>query len=95
MIDHLQLFREKDTRMTTTSVSLTQVEYASLSAIARQIGKTEAEVLQEAVQHYIAQFQHANRKQLLQQARSMWQERTDLPDATALRRELDRDQADQ
>jgi predicted transcriptional regulator len=81
--------------MTTTSVNLTQVEYASLSAIARQIGKTEAEVLQEAVHHYIAQFQHANRKQLLQQARGMWRERTDLPDATALRRELDRDQADQ
>lgn len=81
--------------MTTTVVTLTEAEHTSLSAIARQTGKTEAEVLQEAVQHYIAQFQHANRKQLLQQARGMWSNRTDLPDATALRREFDRDQAKQ
>lgn len=81
--------------MTTTSITLAEAEYAALSAIARQTGKTEAEVLQEAVQHYIAQFQHANRKQLLQQARGMWRGRTDLPDAAALRRELDRDLADQ
>ncbi|MEI8307538.1 MAG: hypothetical protein WCF99_10795 [Chloroflexales bacterium] len=81
--------------MTTTAVTLTETEYTSLIAIARQIGKTEAEVLQEAVHSYIVHFQHANRKQLLQQARGMWRERTDLPDATALRRELDRDQATQ
>jgi hypothetical protein len=81
--------------MTTTAVTLTEAEYTSLSAIARQAGKTEAEVLQEAVQRYIVQFQHANRKQLLQQARGMWRNRTDLPDAPALRRELDRGQAEQ
>jgi hypothetical protein len=80
--------------MTITEVRLTEADYALLSTIARQTGKTEAELLQEAVHHYIVQFQHANRKQLLQQARGMWRDRTDLPDAAALRRELDRDQAE-
>lgn len=81
--------------MTSTAVTLEEAEYTALSAIARQTGKTEAEVLQEAVQHYIAQFQHANRKQLLQQARGMWRDRSDLPDPAELRRELDREHGEQ
>lgn len=77
-------------QLLSTTVTLPEAEYSSLSAIARQTSRTEAEVLQEAVQHYIAQFQQANRKQLLQQARGMWRHRTDLPDAARLRHELDR-----
>jgi len=81
--------------MSTAAVTLTETEHSFLNLIAHQMGKTEAEVLQEAVQSYIAQFQHANRKQLLQQARGMWQYRSDLPDAVALRREFERNSADQ
>lgn len=81
--------------MTTTAVTLPDTTYAVISAIAQQTGKTEADIVQDAVQHYIAQFQHANRKQLLRQARGMWEHRSDLPDAVALRRELERDQTNQ
>lgn len=78
--------------MTSTEIKLTDQEHASLTTIARQIGRTEAEVLQEAVRRYITLFQANNRRQLLAQARGMWRDREDLPDLSSLRRELDRHQ---
>jgi hypothetical protein len=76
--------------MTIAEVTLTDHEHTSLVTIARQTGRTEAEVLHEAVQQYIIRFQHAHRRYLLQQARGMWRERTDLPDIQTLRTEFDR-----
>lgn len=76
--------------MTSTEIMLTDQEHASLVTIARHTGRTEAEVLQEAVRRYITQFQASRRRQLLEQARGMWRDREDLPDWPSLRRELDR-----
>jgi hypothetical protein len=79
--------------MTTAEVNLTDLEHSTLRTIARQTGKSEAELLHEAVQQYLAQFQHADRRSLLQQARGMWRDRTDLPSTEELRREFDRQDA--
>jgi hypothetical protein len=76
--------------MGSTAITLTEHEQLSLRAIAQQTGKTPEELLHEAVVQFLAQFQHTRRRALLQQARGMWQDRTDLPSLATLRREFDR-----
>ena len=69
---------------------LTDQQQAALQVIAEQTGKSEEELVREAVEQLIDQFDHAHRLALLRQARGMWQDRTDLPDFDAIRREFDR-----
>ena len=76
--------------MDSTAITLTEQEQLSLRAIAQQTSKTPDELLHEAVAQYLAQFQPTRRRTLLQQARGMWQDRTDLPSLATLRREFDR-----
>jgi hypothetical protein len=76
--------------MGSIAITLTEQEQLSLRAIAQQTGKTPEELLHEAVAQFLAQFQQTRRRALLQQARGMWQDRTDLPSLATLRREFDR-----
>jgi len=76
--------------MDSAAITLTEQEQLSLRAIAQQTGKTPEELLHEAVAQFLAQFQQTRRRALLQQARGMWQDRTDLPSLATLRREFDR-----
>lgn len=73
-----------------TQVSFTEQESAALRLIAQQTGKTQDELIREAVQQFIAQFRIAHRLTLLQQARGMWKDHADLPPLETLRREFDR-----
>jgi hypothetical protein len=74
----------------TAQITLNEQESRMLRAIAQQTGRTEDELLREAVEQYIRQFRQAHRRALLQQARGIWQDRTDLPDLEALRGEMNR-----
>ena len=76
--------------MDSTVITLTEQEQVSLRTIAQQTGKTPEELLHEAVAQFLAQFQQTCRRALLQQARGMWQDRTDLPSVATLRHEFDR-----
>ena len=76
--------------MDSTAITLTEQEQISLRDIAQQTGKTPDELLHEAVAQFLTQFQQMRRRALLQQARGMWQDRTDLPSVATLRREFDR-----
>lgn len=76
--------------MDSTAITLTEQEQISLRDIAQQTGKTPDELLHEAVAQFLAQFQQMRRRALLQQARGMWQDRTDLPSVATLRCEFDR-----
>ncbi len=78
--------------MAATELTLSDEEQTSLTAIAQQTGKTEAEVIHEAVMLYIQQYQQQSRQYFLQQARGMWRERDDLPDFQSLRSSWDRQQ---
>jgi hypothetical protein len=71
-------------------ITLTEEQRTALHAIAQQSGKSEHELVQEAVEQLIRQFRQTHRQALLQQACGMWRDRTDLPDFEALRSELDR-----
>jgi hypothetical protein len=72
--------------MTAHDLVLTDEQQASLRAIAQHTGKTEQELIREAVDPLIRHYRRA----LLRQARGMWRDRTDLPDFAAIRREFDR-----
>lgn len=76
--------------MATLSVHLTEQENQSLKTIARQSGKTEDELLHEAVDQLLARFQSKDRCALLRQACGIWKDRTDLPEFESLRSEWDR-----
>ena len=76
--------------MLRTQIYLTEEERAALRNIARETGKKQSELIRRAIDTFIERFQPRERLASLSQARGMWQERDDLPDFQALRREFDR-----
>jgi hypothetical protein len=47
-------------------------------------------LIREAVDHLIIQYQHKERRALLQGAKGIWKDRDDLPSLKELREEFDR-----
>ncbi|MBT3602978.1 MAG: CopG family transcriptional regulator [Candidatus Latescibacteria bacterium] len=76
--------------MATLHIDLTDQENDSLLTIARQRGKSQDELLRDAIQDLISQCQQNDRRVLLQSARGIWKNRTDVPSPEELRREWDR-----
>ena len=73
-----------------TELNLTEKERSALQEISRLTGKSEDELIHEAVGQLIAEFQNENRLALMQKAKGIWKERDDLPVFGDLRREWDR-----
>jgi hypothetical protein len=76
--------------MAVAGLHLTDQEQTALETMAQRVGKTPEELVQDTIKQLIAQFQAEERLPLLQQARGMWKDRTDLPSLADLRREWDR-----
>src|SRR5205823_843533 len=62
----------------------------ALREIAQRTGKPEEELLRQAVESLLVQFERDPRLALLRAGRGLWKDRTDLPDFESLRAELDR-----
>jgi hypothetical protein len=76
--------------MVRTQIYLTEQEQRALRELSQRTGRTQSELIREAVDRYIDQAEPVDRISLLRQARGMWSDRTDLPDFTKLRQEFDR-----
>lgn len=76
--------------MVRTQIYLTEQEQHALREMARQTGRTQSELIREAVDRFLENAAPADRLSKLREARGMWKSRCDLPDLGTLRRELDR-----
>ncbi len=76
--------------MVRTQIYLTEKERTSLQLLAEQTGKTQSQLIRDAVDRLIESLDQQNRLYLLRQARGMWKDRDDLPDFEELRKEFDR-----
>ncbi|RLE21495.1 MAG: CopG family transcriptional regulator [Acidobacteria bacterium] len=76
--------------MIRTQVYLTEQERNGLLALAETSGKKQSELIREAVDRLLAQFEETRIRMLLENAAGMWKDRDDLPDFGATRRSLDR-----
>lgn len=76
--------------MATAQVTLTESENQAIQALSQSKGKTQDEILHEAIEQFLAKHKAESRLIALRQARGIWQERQDLPNLTELRNEWDR-----
>lgn len=75
--------------MESVQVYLTQEQRRALAAIAGHTGRTQSELIREAVDGFIVRYTEANRLELFHGTRGTWKDRDDLPDFEALRQEFD------
>ena len=76
--------------MRRTQIYLSDDECRGLQAMAQQSGRTQSALIREAIDAYLQARQPQERRACLRRGRGLWLERRDLPDWSALRRELDR-----
>lgn len=75
--------------MADIEVNLTEKEQRALQEIALRTGKTEGELIHDAVDKIIKQGLPSGNSGMFQ-ARGIWRDRDDLPDFGNIRREWDR-----
>ena len=76
--------------MNVTEINLTEQERNALREISRRTGKTERELIREAIDQLITQFRRGDRCSRMRKARGICKDRQDLPALEDLRREWHR-----
>jgi metal-responsive CopG/Arc/MetJ family transcriptional regulator len=76
--------------MVRTQIYLTKEEKAEIKKIAKLSGKSQSDVIREALDQYINKVKPDNWKEKISTARGIWKDREDLPDFDKIRKEMDR-----
>ncbi|MGB5135468.1 MAG: CopG family transcriptional regulator [Prochlorococcaceae cyanobacterium] len=76
--------------MQRTQVDLSEAERTGLQALALRSGRSQSALIRDAVHAFLQQHEPQGRLARLRQARGLWASRTELPDWSALRQELNR-----
>lgn len=76
--------------MPETKISLDEPMQNALAEISRETGKSQSQLINEAVERLIKDYQRQNRYLLIQQAKGIWADREDIPDVQQLRQEWQR-----
>ena len=75
--------------MERTQIYLTREEREALRTIAERRGRTQSEVIREAIDRYIIQISQDKKQEILDETFGAWAEHPDLPDIAAMRQEWD------
>lgn len=81
--------------MQRTQIYLSEQERQGLQALALSSGRSQSALIREAIDSFLHQQQPQGRLARLRQARGLWAERSDLPELSILRGEMDRLTVDQ
>lgn len=79
-----------DAHMVRKQVYITRAQERALAERARLSGRSQSELIREAIDLVTQEQQRTARQQVIQRVAGLWEGRTDLPDVEALRRESDR-----
>ncbi len=73
--------------MVRTQIYLTEAHQRGLQALSSATGRSQSELIREAIDALLTGQGVDSRRALLAQARGLWKDRNDLPDPRALRDE--------
>jgi predicted DNA-binding protein len=76
-----------------SQIYLTEAERAQLHKLSRQTGKSQSELIREAIDRFVELNlkQSENKLASARAVKGMWRDRDDLPNFTDIRKEFDRD----
>jgi hypothetical protein len=76
--------------MIRTQIYITDQERQSLAYLVEKTGKSQSELIRNAIDLFCMQFSKKKSHAVLKAARGLWETREDLPDFSNMRKEWDR-----
>ena len=73
-----------------TQIYISSEERQGLQALARQVGRSQSDLIREAIDGFLERHRPGERLSRLRRARGLWRDREDIPSLAVLREELDR-----
>ena len=73
-----------------TQIYLSSEERQGLQALARQVGRSQSDLIREAIDGFLERHRPSERLSRLRRARGLWSDREDIPALAVVRGELDR-----
>lgn len=78
-----------------TQVYLTEEEHQGLVRLKDETDKSQSEIIREAIDQFLESAGEKRRREVLDAASGMWEDRTDLPDWGELRDSWERGQCNE
>jgi Arc/MetJ-type ribon-helix-helix transcriptional regulator len=75
-----------------TQIYLSSEERQGLQSLARQVGRSQSDLIREAIDGFLERHRPSERLSRLRRARGLWRDRKDAPSLAELREALDQRQ---